>query len=71
MVQAGSMPGSWEAFKLAVRSEFVPQDSSRRARGKFRKIYQARSVSSHISEFRNVALTIPGITDEEQLDRFF
>jgi hypothetical protein len=70
MVQAGSMPGSWEAFKLAVRSEFVPKDSSRRARDRLRKIYQARSVSSYISEFRNVALTIPGITDEEQLDRF-
>jgi Retrotransposon gag protein len=70
LVQAGSVPGNWEAFKVAVRSEFVPQDSSRRARDKLRKLYQVRSVSSYISEFRNVALTIPGITDEEQLDRF-
>jgi hypothetical protein len=27
-------------------------------------------VASYISEFRNIALTIPGITEEEQLDRF-
>jgi hypothetical protein len=31
-VQAGNVPGNWEAFKISVRTEFVPQDSSRRAR---------------------------------------
>jgi Retrotransposon gag protein len=70
LVQTGIVPGSWEAFKVAVRTEFVPQDSSRRARDRLRKLYQKRSVASYISEFRNIALTIPGITEEEQLDRF-
>jgi hypothetical protein len=53
-----------------VRTEFVPQDSLRRARDRLRKLYQKRSVASYISEFRNIALTIPGITEEEQFDRF-
>jgi Retrotransposon gag protein len=70
LVQAGSVPGNWEVFKVAVRSKFVPQDSSRRARDKLRKLYQVRSVSSYISEFRNAGFKIPGTTDEERLDRF-
>ena len=70
LVQGGNVPGNWEAFKIAVRTEFVPQDSSRRARDRLRKLYQKKSVASYIAEFRNIALTIPGITEEEQLDRF-
>jgi Retrotransposon gag protein len=70
LVQTESVPGSWEAFKVAVRTEFVPQESSRRARDRLRKMYQKRLVASYISEFRNIALTIPGIIEEEQLDRF-
>jgi hypothetical protein len=64
---AGNVPGNWEAFKIAVRTEFVPQDSSRRARDRLRKLYQKVSVASYVSEFRNIVLTIPGIAEEEQL----
>jgi Retrotransposon gag protein len=70
LVQGGSVPAGWDAFKVAVRTEFIPQDSSRRARDKLRNLYQRRSVGSYVTEFRNIALTIPGITEEEQLDRF-
>jgi Retrotransposon gag protein len=70
LVQAGNVPGNWEAFKIAVRTEYVPQDSSRRARDRIRKLCQKVSVASYISEFRNIVITIPGITAEEQLDRF-
>ena len=70
LVQGGSVPARWDAFKVAVRTEFIPQDSSRRARDRLRNLYQRRSVGSYVTEFRNIALTIPGITEEEQLDRF-
>jgi Retrotransposon gag protein len=53
-----------------VRTEFVPQGSLRQARDRLRKLYEKSSVANYKSEFRNIALTIPGITEEEQLDRF-
>jgi hypothetical protein len=53
-----------------VRSEFIPQDHMRRSRDRLRKLRQRTSVASYISEFRNIALTISGITDDEQFDRF-
>jgi hypothetical protein len=59
LVQTGSLPGSWESFKVAVRIDFVPQDSLRRAIEGF-----------EICTKRALWLNIPGITEEEQLDRF-
>jgi hypothetical protein len=47
LVQTGIVPGSWEAFKVEVRTEFVSQDSSRRARDRLRKLYQKGSVASY------------------------
>jgi Retrotransposon gag protein len=70
LVQIGSFPGSWEAFRVAVRTEFVRRDSLRRARDRLLTLYQKMFLANYISEFINTALTIPGITEEEQLDRF-
>lgn len=70
VVQANLAPTTWDTFKAAVVSEFVPEDHVRRARDKLRKMRQTTSVSKYLSDFRNVVLTIPGITDGEKWDKF-
>jgi hypothetical protein len=70
LVQAGKVPTSLEAFIPKVRSEFIPQDLINLSRDMLRKLRQRASVDFYISEFRNIALTISGITDDEQFDRF-
>lgn len=69
-MQGGQAPGEWEAFKEAVRQEFVPQDSVRRARDKLRRLHQVRSVAAYLTEFRNLIIAIPGMAEEEKMDRF-
>ena len=70
LVQSQQIPATWQEFEAAVRAEFVPQYSIRRARDKLRKLSQRMSVSSYLTEFRNTALAIPGISGDEKLDRF-
>lgn len=70
LVQSGSAPGSWEAFKTCVQNEFIPQDSVRRSREKLRFLVQRTSVSSYLAQFRNLVIGIPGMNDDEKLDRF-
>ena len=70
LVQSQQIPATWQEFEAAVRAEFVPQDSIRRARDKLRKLSQRTSVSSYLTEFRNTVLAIPRISDDEKLDRF-
>jgi hypothetical protein len=38
---------------------------------KFRKLNHKRSLADLVSHFSNIVVTIPGITEEEQPDRFF
>jgi len=70
LVQAGQAPGQWENFKIALRSEFVPQDSERRNRDKLRNLRQTTSVSGYLTTFRNLVIGIPGMNEDEKLDRF-
>jgi len=70
VVQTALLPNTWEDFKKAVIAEFVPEDHVRRARDKLRKLKQVTSVSKYISEFRNIVLTIPDVTDGEKWDKF-
>ena len=70
LVQAGQAPGQWENFKVALRGEFVPQDSERRNRDKLRNLRQTTSVSSYLTTFRNLVIGIPGMNEAEKLDRF-
>lgn len=69
-VQTQQLPTTWIDFQTAVRTEFIPQDSLRRARDKLRKLEQRTSVSGYLTEFRNIVLAIPGISEEERLDKF-
>ena len=70
LVQAGQAPGQWENFKVALRGEFVPQDSERRNRDKLRNLRQTGSVAGYLTTFRNLVIGIPGMNEDEKLDRF-
>ncbi len=41
-----------------------------RSRDRLRRLVQRTSVSTYLSEFRNIILTIPGISEGEQVDCF-
>ena len=64
-VASNTIPATWNDFETALVQEFVPYDSAQRSRDKLRKLVQRFSVSAYLSEFRNITLEIPGITDEE------
>lgn len=70
LVRSGNAPGEWEQFKNGVKNEFVPQECVQRARDKLRNLRQLGSVSSYLNHFRNIIIETPGITSDEQLDKF-
>lgn len=70
LVQANTVPATWQEFKAKVIAEFVPDDHVRRARDRLRKLTQTTSVAKYLSEFRNIVLTIPGMNDGEMWDKF-
>jgi len=70
LVQSGNAPTQWDAFLAKVRMEFIPQDSVARARDKLRALRQKTSVLAYLNEFRNIVMVIPGISDDEKLDKF-
>ena len=70
LVQSGKAPGQWNAFVAKVRTEFIPQDSVDRARDKLGSLRQKTSVIAYLNEFRNVVISIPGISEDEKLDKF-
>lgn len=51
MVQSSNIPTTWNEFVEAVRQEFIPRDSQRRARDKLRALSHKISVSSFLDEF--------------------
>ena len=69
-VGSNTVPNTWNDFENALLQEFVPFDSVQRSRDKLRRLVQRTSVSVYLSEFRNITLTIPGISEGEQVDRF-
>lgn len=69
-MQAGNASGPWENFKVALRGEFVHQDSERRNREKLRSLRQETSLSSYLKMFRNLVTGIHGMNEDERLDRF-
>lgn len=69
-VQSGQAPNTFDAFMVALRTEFIPGDGVRRSRDKLRRLTQKASVSAYLNEFRNTVLGIPGISQDEMLDRF-
>ena len=70
LVQSGQAPSQWDAFVAKVRIEFIPQDSVDRARDRLRSLRQRTSVTAYLNEFRNTVISIPGISEDEKLDKF-
>lgn len=70
LVNSNSIPTTWEAFEKAIIEEFIPFDSVQRSRDKLRRLVQRTSVTNYLSEFRNIVLTIPGMSEGEKVDRF-
>eukprot|EP00171_Calliarthron_tuberculosum_P005965 IDg5965t1 len=70
LIQSNQGPASWEAFKIAIKTEFVPADHVRRARDKLKILKQRSSVVRYLSEFRNVILAILDVTKGEKFDKF-
>ena len=70
LVCSNANPKTWNAFKAAVENEFVPKNSSIRARDKLAKITQKYSVGNYLNVFRNLVIDISDISDSEKLARF-
>lgn len=68
-VSIAAVSNTWADFKNAVIREFVPSDHAKRARDKLRKLKQTRTVVRYLSDFRNIILTIPGMQEDEKVDR--
>ncbi len=62
-VISSTIPETWNEFENSLLQEFVPYDSVQRSRDKLRRLAQRTSVSSYLSEFRNIILTIPGMSE--------
>lgn len=63
-------PTTWEQFTQLLRHTFKPINSVKVARDKLAELQQKTSVRSYATAFRNIALDIPGMTNEEKLDKF-
>lgn len=63
LVPRNAIPTTWDEFENALTKELLPFDSVQRSRDKLRRLLQGTSVLAYLSEFRNVALTIPGIKE--------
>lgn len=61
---------NWELFKQGLRHTFKPINSVKLARDKLAALKQNVTVRAYATAFRNITLDIPGITDEEKLDKF-
>lgn len=65
-----TIPRDWQAFENAARPAFIPQDNVRRARDHLRKCRENRKVSEYMASFRNAALHVANISENEKWDRF-
>ena len=61
---------NWALWKESFRNTFKPINSAKVARDKLAALRQDTSVRLYATEFRNIALDIPSITDDEKLDKF-
>ena len=70
LVASNTAPATWDGFEVAIEQEFIPFDSVQQSRDKLRQLLQRTSVSSYLSDFRNIVLTIPNMNEGEKVDRF-
>jgi len=60
----------WEDFKKMLVQQFKPVNAIKSARDKLAKLKQTRSVQEYATSFRSLTLEIPGISEDEKIDRF-
>lgn len=70
LVQGNSTPNTWQGFKQALLNKFIPDDHIIRERDRLRSCRQKGSVAKYISEYRNLILAVPDISEGETFDRF-
>ncbi|PRW56319.1 putative retrotransposon protein [Chlorella sorokiniana] len=63
-------PSTWENFKIELENTFQTINPVETARNKLALLEQVTTVRQYATQFRSTALLIPGITDEEKMDRF-
>ena len=63
-------PTTWEALQDELRRNFQPINPAETARDKLAALRQRTSALAYATEFRNIAMSIPTITDYEKKDRF-
>ena len=61
---------TWKDFKKALIDQFKPVNAVKTARDKLANLKQAKSVQEYVNKFRSLILEIPGITEDEKIDRF-
>jgi hypothetical protein len=72
LAAAGALPniGNWQQFCSELRAQFTIINEVKVARDELARLKQTGAVQSYASKFREIILQIPGITEQEQLDRF-
>lgn len=61
---------TWAAFKADLIYNFKHLDDVKLARDRLRSLAQRTSVSAYYADFTRAIFQIPGITEEEKMDRF-
>ena len=61
---------SWSEFKAELLLNFKHCDNQKAARIRLRSMRQRTSVAQYYADFTQATLQIPGITDDEKMDRF-
>ena len=61
---------TWERFAREIRLNFCPLNRSKLARDRLVSMRQHGGLRDYIRDFRTLILDIPGMNEEEKLDRF-
>lgn len=67
---AGQLPTTWQSFRDLMHKQFLPVNNVKLARDRLAQLKQLTSVREYAFRLRLTLLEIPGIAEEEKLDRF-
>ena len=72
LCEQGLRSATWNEFVAALRTQFQPENWSRRGRDELATMYQysKESVADFLHRFRATCLKIEHLSEEEKLDRF-
>ena len=63
-------PTQWQQFRDRITAMYQPVSRAQLARDKLAKAMQIRSLEQYITYMRELFFAIPGITEDEKMDRF-